>query len=109
MGGLGYYGKLASSPGSLRGFTGNTGGRKRAWYEPFAHARIIEIHSFRYSFSVLRDVTLLLNQWILQTFHPLRAGEALQPFCGSKAEQATCIQHVSEGKDVFYGLQRMFF
>ena len=41
---LTYLHDLASSPGSLHGFTGNTGGgaaRKRAWYEPFAHARII--------------------------------------------------------------------
>ena len=37
---------LASSPGSLHGFTGNTGGagrwgRKKAWYKLFAHAWII--------------------------------------------------------------------
>ena len=35
---------IASSPGSLHGFTGNVGAgrqeRKRAWYEPFTHARI---------------------------------------------------------------------
>ena len=34
--------RSASSPGSLHGFTGNAGeGRREAWYEPFAHARII--------------------------------------------------------------------
>lgn len=93
---------------------GRRGGvKKRAWYEPFTHARIIPRMSettINRLQSAICDVTLLLNQWLLhiRCTNPVNAGKVLQLFYSSKAKASDVHPACSGRKGCFLWLPTDF-